>query len=63
MPRSASSSSMTITSAAAGQCASRGFYRADGDRELLIAAAVLHDIGYSALLIDTGFIPSMGRTI
>jgi putative nucleotidyltransferase with HDIG domain len=34
----------------------------DGDQELLIAAALLHDIGYAAPLIDSGFHPVDGAT-
>jgi hypothetical protein len=34
----------------------------NNDRDLLIAAAMLHDVGYSAGLIDTGFHPVDGAT-
>jgi putative nucleotidyltransferase with HDIG domain len=34
----------------------------DGDRELLLAAALLHDIGYAAPLIDSGFHPVDGAS-
>jgi hypothetical protein len=44
---------LTHSSAAAGQARRVASTVPDGDRELLIAAAVLHDIGYSAPLIDT----------
>lgn len=33
---------------------------ADDERELLVAAAFLHDIGYAAALVDTGFHPLDG---
>lgn len=33
----------------------------EGDRDLLVAAAWLHDIGYASELRDTGFHPSMAH--
>jgi putative nucleotidyltransferase with HDIG domain len=51
------------TMAVAARAAELATTVADADRDLLVAAAWLHDIGYSGVAVDTGFHPLDGARL